>query len=240
MYHNIIKQKINKLKTRRSLKMKKLFIIIAILLLSVVVSCTTDRREKDLELGVRMRSLKCNETFNITSGGRYAYMFKRLYYANGMIDFGGTNYLYQECKKSGCVFYDLPINDTSYYRVSINESQITSVGADKSMSITKICGGSYRHSVDVGQFKLTLLKYENGITTVLVENKSTEGFVYAQLGQLELSAVKATDLKFVSSTCVVEIIDHSRVSFYEYIKSGKETKLIEKGYIPDFSNLFRY
>lgn len=216
--------------------MKK--IIIAILI-SVVVSCTTDRREKDLELGKRLSALECNQTVNLMNSGEYSYLFKRFSYAYGMVDLGGINYSCQSSKKGGSTIYNLTGKDSiNYYQVRIYERDVLSAGGTvQCMQIKKV--PRQYESIKIGSFELTLLEYNDPYVSLFVENKDAKPFAYAEQTQLTNHQPYAGDLRFsLDHSLKIKVQKNRRLILYDYEDGADGVKLSQKAYIPYLVNKF--
>lgn len=204
-------------------------------------SCTTDRKQKDLELGKRLSALDCNQNINFMNMGEYEYLFDRFHYANGMVDLGGINYFYQSSKRDGSTICNLTGKDTTYYyQVKIYEQQATPPGGTvQCMQIKKVCGQYHRQVVTIGNFEITLMEINGSIATIWVVNDSKKLFAYTEMLPTQGIDPIWQQIKFANQSYQkMDVLLGNRLVLYEYVETKEGTIIKEDCRIPYVASLF--
>lgn len=203
-------------------------------------SCTSDREQKDIELGKRLSMLKCGQTVDLMNTGQHSYLFKRFHYANGIVDLGGIKYPYQLSKKDDYTFYNLVGKDTSwYYQVKIYEMQASPGGGTVQCMQIKKVPGQYRYCVTAGTFELTLLEVKGSIMTIWIVNNSKHWFAYADMLPTQGSDPMLQQIRF--SAKIHQTIDMplgDKLVLYEYVETSNGIGLKETCRIPYIGRFF--
>lgn len=215
-------------------------------------SCTSDRKQKDMELGKRLSVLECNQSIELMDMGDYSYLFDRFHYANGIVDLGGIEYITQGLQQNGDMICNLTSKDTTYhYQVSFYKTEALpyqlrvykaesspAIGMVQYMEIKKVCG-RYRHQVIVGDFEITLMEVKGSMAIICVANNSKKLFAYAEMLPTQGIDPIWQQINFTTKAYqTMNVVLGDRLVLYEYIENEDGIKLKESCRIPYVASLF--
>lgn len=214
------------------MKNKKLsvigYIVCLITCAFFLASCDGEIEQMDKRLQMEIDKLNDSSKIELAKSN-YPYLFKRIHYQNGLIQFGNDRYWIRAVYPN---WYSLSCEADTTKKISLEVINDTLLIMRKATTFINV--------FDVDGIQLRLINYANSNATLFVRNISGKKFAYADLTQINTGEVTASSLKFSSSdTLTIHVLGGSHLIFYEFATDEKNQLILKaKAGVPYLAGLF--